>query len=1157
MGLLTALNLPKPAAMPGAAPPIVGQPVHTITDTQGVEVGRGGARPIAVKSEPADLKARLDKRDRQLRDAYAKLARLEDALEAESKKDKPDPAMMAQKQDVEKAIASIDRQLKQLDADRKAIANPATDARTMNDIVARAKSPEPIGKAVEVDRHDDPLERSPLKKQTTTTSTEVTKGGQSVTTTSDRKTSVGSDGVTREQTDSRERVTATGTTKTTVGSKQNVGLGGYTSEASKKREASQGGTTSSLEEKNTLQVGPGGVTSTSERKTTAADGSGKGVKTSVGGERGDGKLGGVASTTRTKTDADGHATTLGASGKGGVTSGKDGIGGYGEFTGSIEGKGKNGVTQGAVGGLDPCIRCNVTRTADGDEPKYLLETVIDLGASIKLGESVEKEGSGKVGVSVSGSGRVTMSAKHVLGEAEAAAYVAALKSGSGTQKEMAIIRTGLSQGWPEAQRMYRAMMGEGVGSAAEVDTMKAGESRTFGTKKKGGVGVNADAKGLGVEAGLEKSSEREMTVTKEKDGSATYDTKQGEAEKRKAGASVSVGVVGGGGSIGQTVTTSVGYKFRVKPDMKDARALQDRIAQLAHASAAEVEAFAKAHPECVVERTEVRDDSRQTNVHMSAAGVKGNFMSGAGIEDTVVRDGQGNIVDTRKRGHNEGGLSVSAGKYTIGSSTEEQAGARVGADGERVVDVSKKDTETDTVKFLDALPLVGSKKKDDRGAIAKATGAEEPEDTSTRNVSGMTLSVGDLKALAGKAKDKGAWMNSCPSPRQRDAWSKAGDEIRAAGGTPKAVEDALARFVGSDNLRQKIVMDTVRGKAGDVSGGAAWEFPDSVVGKRKDYEELVLAASEKLVAKKGADEGRDKGEALARDFLARLESLSITVRSAQDFKSLDVKAEMLSAISGRQGRIRIELAKLAGKTQEEAEKGQERAEYERLLEACILHKQNETELFDKIDAEGKRYSKAEAARAIVPLTVQIKNLHSTWQKDYTKLAMLAQENGWGQGHYDKYRPDAARLDHAVKTFSAGVASKPEAETKNYKRDPNAYHADPQKNAARSAEVNQQLNKSEWEQFNTIKKNVEAGYGQAKKLVDELQALLKKAPYPTVMQFFKQGEQSFREAEGNIRRCKPNHMQDMFDYGLAAQEQLKQAIPLLQKAKSFVPKNAPK
>src|SRR4030095_10522764 len=136
----------------------------------------------------------------------------------------------------------------------------------------------------------------------------------------------------------------------------------------------------------------------------------------------------------------------------------------------------------------------------------------------------------------------------------------------------------------------------------------------------------------------------------------------------------------------------------------------------------------------------------------------------------------------------------------------------------------------------------------DKGALATATGAPDEDDTSTRDVKGMTLSVGDLKALASKAKNDNAWMPSGPSPRQRDAWQKAAREIVANGGTPQAVEDALARFVGSDNMRQHIVMNAVRGKAADVAAGAAWEFPESIAARRKEYEELVLAASEKQVA---------------------------------------------------------------------------------------------------------------------------------------------------------------------------------------------------------------------------------------------------------------------------------------------------------------------
>ena len=274
----------------------------------------------------------------------------------------------------------------------------------------------------------------------------------------------------------------------------------------------------------------------------------------------------------------------------------------------------------------------------------------------------------------------------------------------------------------------------------------------------------------------------------------------------------------------------------------------------------------------------------------------------------------------------------------------------------------------------------------------------------------MTLSVGDLKMLAVKAKNENAWMNSCPSPNHRPAWLKAASEINAAGNTPKAVEDALARFVGTDNLREQIVRDTVRGKPGDVAAGAASEFPDSIVTWRKDYEDLVLAASEKQVAKAGESD-KAKGFALAKDFLARPSSMSNNIRSASGFKETDVKDEMLSAIASRQSKIEIEIRKLSGVDQATAEKGQERADWERLLDACIVHQQDEKLLFDKIDAENKEtFSGAEAARNILPLTIQIKNLHAIWKKEYERMAMLSQENGWGKDRYYKFKPDTARLD---------------------------------------------------------------------------------------------------------------------------------------------------
>ena len=1141
MSLLETLKLPKPK--PGAIRP---QPVLGITDTQGVETTKDGARPIAVKAaEPQDLKTKLDARDKMLRDAYAKLARHQEYLEGEIPKRSGDTksTMEAQKAEIDKHIASIDRQLKQLDADRKALANPATDAKTMNDILARAKSAAPVGKAVEVDKHDDPLEKSPLKKQTTTTTTSVT-DGKSTTTVNDKTTSVGADGVTRKNVDSSETVSATGSSKTSTTTTHNVGKDGYKGEKTTTTENETAGKKTSTEEKKALQVGPGGITGSKETKTTAADGSGTTSKTSGGVERGDGKAGGVVSTSKTNTNASGGTTTLGGTGKGGLQGGDGGVGAYGEGQGSVEKKGANGLAAGAVAGLNANIKCNIKPIPGEVPPRYVLETQINLGASLKLSAGAEKEGKGKAGVTASGSAVVYMNCRHELGEAETQAYLAALRTGgAGKQPELAVVRTGLSKSWEDAQKMYLAMSGK-IGSAADLDAMNAGDSKTVGRKTTEGVGVNASGGPVGIEADAEKSQEREMTVTKGKDGSATYDTKQGQGDKKSVGVNVSSGVASGGVAIGTTVTTSTGYKFLVKPDMKDARALQDQIAKLANASQAEVDAFAKAHPETVVERADVRDDGKNVKVNAAVGGVKATFLDGAGIEDTVTRDRDGKVIDTKKRGHNEGGLAVTAGGKQIGTDIKEEAGARVGADGERVFDVKRAQGDTDTVDLLDSLPIVGSKKKD-KSALEKATGAAD-EPAVTRQVAGVTLSAGDLKALAALAQDEQQWNHAAISPRDLGDWGKAAAEIRKAGGDPKAVEDALARFVGKDSMRARIITRAVR-PVGNVSSGTRWEFPNSVASRQKDYQDLVIAASEKQLAEAAKDGDKAKGKAVGKDLLAKLSSMYNGIKSATDFQDKAVQQEMLTAIGGRQRKIEIEMRKLDGADDATAEKGQERADFERALELCIGYQQTETQYFGQIDAEHKKtFSNADPAE-VMRITVEIKNLHAIWAPQYDRMAMFAQENGWAKDRYFRFKPDTARLATAVKTGKAGVASEAKPETADKRRNPDAV------SEKRKGEMNQQLNQSDWDKYNAIKKGVERTRTDAEKLGNDLQGLLKKKPSAAADKLVAQAEVLFEQADAKVKKCRPNYMDDMFDLGQAALIQYQQVLALLNKARALVPK----
>jgi len=1140
---LSSAKVPAPPGSPAGA--IQPQRVMDITDTQGAETTKNGVRPIAVKVEPSDLKARLDTRDKALREAYAKLAKAQAKLEEEIPKRNGDTkaTMQAQKGDVDKALSNIDRQLAQLDKDRKAVGNPATDAKTMNDIVVRAKSPEPIGKAVEVDRHDDPLEKSPLKKQTTTTTTEV-KDGKSTTTVNDKSVSVGPGGVTRKQVDSTEQVSATGKTSNETSKSTTVGKDGVSHERVQKDSVEAKGQTTSSEKKTKIDVGPGGAGVSMEKKTTAADGSSKTTAGGVKGERGDGNLGLTGTASHARTDADGNTTKGGGTAKGGLTSKDGGVGGYGGGEGSLERKGSKGLATGAVGGLDLAITCNVKPVAGQVPPKYEVSIRVNLGASIKASSGYDKEGgSVKAGATVSAGATVWMQNSYRLEEGEAQAFVGALQKGGiggGSQRELAIVSLGLSKGWPEAQRVY---LGMPVGSAADLDAMKPGDKKSIGRKTNVGGGINADAGGAGVQLSADRSNEHDMTVTKGEDGSANYDTNQGQADKRSAGVKVSSGAVSGGFGIGKTVTTKTGYKFCVKPGMKNARELQDQIAKLANASQAEVDAFAKAHPETVVERSDVKDTSKETTATIGVGGVEAGFSDGHGVEETVKRDAQGNIIGTEKRGHNEGGLKLKAGKYQVGTDIKEEAKPRDDAAGDHVMDVSRQQTDTDAVKFLDSLPLVGSKKKKDKGALATASGAEDEEEKTSANVAGITLTANDLKGLVGLAKNRAKWNNACISwGRDIDDWSKAAAKIAKAGDDAKAVENALAEFVGGDSMRKQVVLRAVRPNA-ESQSASQWEFPESVKRDQQSYMDNAVAESQKRVVDAGKKDSA-KGEAMAKDLVQELERLERVFRNAPGFKEASTQAEMVSTIASRITKVQIERRKLQGADQATAEKEQELPEFKRLFDNCVGYQQIENDLYAKVEAEHKKTLSNADPIVVADMTVELKKLYSRWTPEYEKMAAFAQKNGRQKDNYFKYRPDTKRLQQVIKTGKPGQATGPAPDTVDRTKE-----APP----VRSGEEVRAESDANWKRYEQIKKDLTATAAEVTRLANELKALYAKQPMAQVEKLFNQANGPVSDADRTFKGLKMDHMQDVFAAGPTALQKYRDGLVFLRKARALYPK----
>jgi hypothetical protein len=493
-----------------------------------------------------------------------------------------------------------------------------------------------------------------------------------------------------------------------------------------------------------------------------------------------------------------------------------------------------------------------------------------------------------------------------------------------------------------------------------------------------------------VNVNAERTNEREMTVSKGEDGSATTTPARARPTSAARGVKVSSGVVGGGFGIGKTVTTKTGYKFCVKPDMKNARELQDQIARLANAPQAEVDAFAKAHPRRG-RAPRHKDDSKETTANRERGRRRPRLRRRPRRREDRDPRRQGQRHRHRERGHNEGGLKVKAGKYQVGTDIKEEAKPRDDAAGDKVMDVSRDQTSTDAVKFLDSLPVVGSKKKDkDKGALATATGPRtRKRRRRPRSPASRCRKTTSRPSSAGEERAK--WNNACISwGRDIDDWSAAAAKVAKAGNDPNKVKEALAEFVGGNSMRKEVVLRAVRPNAESMSA-SQWEFPESLKTIKQSYMDNAVAASEKR-GRRGGQEGSGQGRAMAKDLIDELERLDRQVRSATDFKETSTQAEMKSTIASRITKVQIERRKLQGVDQATAEKEQEEPEFRRLFDNCQRYQQTEAELYAQVEAQFKKKLSNADPIVIAGLTGELKKLYARWTPEYEKMATFAQKN---------------------------------------------------------------------------------------------------------------------------------------------------------------------
>jgi hypothetical protein len=306
------------------------------------------------------------------------------------------------------------------------------------------------------------------------------------------------------------------------------------------------------------------------------------------------------------------------------------------------------------------------------------------------------------------------------------------------------------------------------------------------------------------------------------------------------------------------------------------------------------------------------------------------------------------------------------------------------------------------------VPFAGNS---DKGALAKAGG--EAEDTDDHDIKGINLSGSDLAALGRLAcTNPAAWNKACASPSQLDDWDKACRRIKAAGGDKAVVAQELAKFVGGDNSRARVI-DAAARPTSNSTMGSRGEFPGGLAASRADYLALVAKPAEQTLDAIEKKDGKDAAIAAAEQMLAKLDSLDAKVGSEQHFSEPSIGGEMLAAINARRQKVQAKLRVLKGGKADEPSANDNLKRYNDLLTNCIRHQHTEGRYFAQIEATFKGSGpNLDDTIANGKAIKQLKDLHAVWQREFNELESLSKAFGYGADRYFKYKPDTRRLARA-------------------------------------------------------------------------------------------------------------------------------------------------
>jgi hypothetical protein len=975
------------------------------------------AAVLALKPQLAQKERAARELFKRIGDAQAKLDKQVAAAQGTQK-----AVLQAHKKTLDDHAAGAEQAFNQARADLEAADAPGTRRDELVAILARAKSKAQIGELIEIEEHPGLPGGKLTERKEASTSTAYA-DGRAQTSKVEEKRSVGTDGVTWTKSQETETQTASGSIKTSNESKKKVGPGGYAREDKRSIETESGGKTVKLEKSSSTEVGADGAKRSSTVTFTGSDGASTSKTRDAAIERGDGKLGVSKGSSTTKTDAAGTEVKSGGSAKVGVVADGENYGGSTAGQRELSRKSKGGLATGVVGGLHSNLSCSIGEPK-GQPPVYTLTLKVNLGGEITLSAGLDKKGAAaKGGFAFTGGADVFMTVEHGLDAAAAQEYVQALAEASAgskaaaTYKEFAIIHAGVNDGWHVAQAMWKGG-GKPLSPQMLATLQRAGDSVELKTQTKAGAKLDADAKLVSVEAGIEKTSAQSTKVTRNDEGS--LDVEVDNSEMSKGSLKLGVSLDGVGGSVGRAraVKTSFGYDITVDPK-KDAQG--QAVAALAGCSSAQdYEKFIAAHQDCiqVKSRKTGKALSDSEMVGLKLGGVEASIGLHAGVAEEKQVDADGKLISSTTVGSAGAGGGVKGGDATWGDSVEEQAVARRDGEGNASLDLTRTASATRLDKMADwvksKLPFGGDDEKDaakKKGALATAAGAKEEVDTQSHDVFGLRLANKDLDVIGRRAANETDWMHAAQRTQELDDWRAAGRKIRAAAGDRGVVADELARFIGGDKIHRLAMVKHFLRPGGDVSLGKAYGFPDSLKTLRKDFEALVVKPCEEEIREVVATQGAQKAGEFGQKLFDRVEALRQAVSKASDFRDQAAQAEMLSDLAHRKTAITAVMREVAGKNSDADKKAAAEEAFGRLMRECHKYSTQQNELFESIkQLLGKRdriltgdFKEADSYLS------QLLDLRAIWKRDLQEATALAKANGIPERRYQDCQPNDAEF----------------------------------------------------------------------------------------------------------------------------------------------------